>query len=130
MINFYVRVLRLPVLLVIPTTLAAYCFVKGMSIGRDATVMGLLSQFDGTATTVFVALATFRTATKSDAYGKSARMWRRTVQIQFAATFALVSFVLATAAAHYPFLGAWAIALNVTTVAAILWGLAGTTEPT
>ncbi|MER6357136.1 hypothetical protein ABT186_36315 [Streptomyces sp. NPDC001634] len=129
-IKFYARVLRIPLLFMILATLAVRVAAQDMSIGRDTAVMGLLSQFDGTATTVFVALATFRTSVRSESSEGNARMWRRTVRIQFAAAFALVSFVVATAAAHYQVLGAWAIALNVTTVVAVLWALVGPIEPT
>ncbi|WP_432191212.1 hypothetical protein [Streptomyces sp. bgisy027] len=128
-ITFYARVLWVPVLLMILATLAVHEATERLSISHDTTVMGLLSQFDGTATTVFVALATLRTSTRSTTPKGNARMWRRTVRFQFAAAFALAAFVVATAAAHYTSLGSWAVALNVTTAAAVLWALIGPLDP-
>ena len=118
----------MPVLLMILATLAVHEATEHLSISHDTTVMGLLSQFDGTATTVFVALATLRTSVRSESPGGNARMWRRSVRFQFAAAFALAAFVVATAAAHYTGLGSWALALNATTIAAVLWALVGPLE--
>ncbi|WP_307661106.1 hypothetical protein [Streptomyces sp. V1I1] len=123
------RVLRMPVFLMTLATLAVHEATERLSISRDTTVMGLLSQFDGTATTVFVALATLRTSVKSESLEENARMWRRSVRFQFAAAFALVAFIVSTAAAHYTGLGSWAVALNLTTTAAVLWALVGPIEP-
>lgn len=125
-VRFYVGVLRLPLLLSVMATVAIYCVARQMSVTRDTTFLGLLSQFDGTATTVFLALGTIGPSARSAGLGTETRARRRGVQIRFAAAFALVSFAFATAGAHYHALGAWALALNVTTIAAILWGLAGT----
>ncbi|BCL30507.1 hypothetical protein ACFFS2_37870 [Streptomyces aurantiacus] len=123
------RVLWLPVLLMVLATVAVHEATERLSISRDPAVMGLLSQFDGTATTVFVALATLRTSVRSGAPGGNARLWRRSVRFQFAAAFALAAFVVATAAAHYTGLGSWAVALNATTIVAVLWALVGPLEP-
>ncbi|WP_416979412.1 hypothetical protein [Streptomyces sp. T028] len=127
-IKFYARVLWAPVLLMILATLGVHEATERLSISRDSTVMGLLSQFDGTATTVFVALATLRTSVRSETPGGNARMWRRSVRFQFAAAFALAAFVVATAAAHYTDLGSWAVAINVTTTTTVLWALVGPIE--
>ncbi|MFJ6128768.1 hypothetical protein ACIQKE_27190 [Streptomyces griseoviridis] len=119
----------MPLLLMVLATLAVHEGTERLSISRDPDVMGLLSQFDGTATTVFVALATLRTSVRSGTPEGSARMWRRSVRFQFAAAFALAAFVVATAAAHYTGLGPWAVALNVTTTISVLWALVGPIEP-
>ncbi|WP_189261322.1 hypothetical protein [Streptomyces fuscichromogenes] len=110
-------------------TFALHEVTERLSISGDTAVMGLLSQFDGTATTVFVALATLRTSVAPKTPGGNARMWRRSVRFQFAAAFALLAFVIATAAAHYTALGPWAVALNVTTTVTVLWALLGPMEP-
>ncbi|MEV7975040.1 hypothetical protein [Streptomyces sp. NPDC086519] len=128
-IKFYARVLWVPVVVMLFVTLALHEVTERLSISSDTAVMGLLSQFDGTATTVFVALATLRTSVTPKTPGGNARMWRRSVRFQFAAAFALVAFVVATAAAHYTALGPWAVALNVTTTFTVLWALVGPMEP-
>ncbi|MDT0436004.1 MULTISPECIES: hypothetical protein [Streptomyces] len=128
-ITFYARVLRVPLLVMVLATAAVHEGTRRLSISSDTEVMGLLSQFDGTATTVFVALATLRASVRSETPEGNARMWRRSVRFQFAAAFALVAFVVATAAAHYTNLGSWAVALNITTTVSVLWALVGPIEP-
>ncbi|WP_157519122.1 hypothetical protein [Herbidospora mongoliensis] len=121
--RLYLRTLRIPALVMIGITIVVFLLTRRSSIVEDGTFLGLLSQFDGTATTVFVALATLRSS--SDEKIKAAYALRRSIQIRFAGIFALISFVIATTSVHYKFLGAWALALNVATVAAIAWGLVG-----
>jgi len=121
--TFYVRILRVPALFVILAATALSCLLAHLDIARDATVMGLLSQFDGTAAALLIALEGFKSLRSSTQVVAAADTQRRAVQLQFAAVTTLLAFAVSTTAAHYRGLGSVALALNCVTIGSLTWAV-------
>jgi hypothetical protein len=123
MTSFYFRILRVPALFVILTAVALSCLLAHLDIARDATVMGLLSQFDGTASALLIALEGFKALRSSTEVAAAAGTQRRVVQLQFVTVITLLAFVVSTTAAHYKGLGSVALALNCVTIGSLTWAV-------
>ncbi|MFW6641403.1 hypothetical protein ACOALZ_15330 [Nocardiopsis algeriensis] len=123
-LRFHFRVLRIPVTLMVVFTVLLYFLLRDTSISRDGNFLGLLSQFDGTVTSVLAALVALRLpATGSPERDGRAR--RRSLHLKWSVLFALLCFSVTTVSVHYHQFGAWGLALNITTIAVVGWMLGG-----
>lgn len=123
MLKSYWRILRTPVTLTVVAGLAGTWQFSKMASAQDPVVLGLLSQFDGTAATVLVAVSAIKQDRGTEEYAAVGADHRRKVRLHFGLVMTMLAFSASTLGSHNHGLGGLAMALNLLTILALLWAV-------